>query len=513
MTNNTETQVQSGADGAVDHHGEILPELSKRASRINISRIEASRRIAKTPGGHPGTGWFYDFMNSFARRAFRCQFRTVEITGTDNISNDAGMLTVAWHTNALIDPMCISVTQSKRLVFGGRHDMITRPIIGPIASRMGSQPVIRQAELARGGTSSEAAARINGKTMLTLAECIAHGHASALFPEGTSHEDSQMRRLRTGPMRSVIAAHSISVERGLPEPHMLPVGLHFRVSWHFRTDAWIEYGPPISLTEFLHAPEDRQKLIAGEWVEAPSDAVNTLRNRVSERLKPMTPDAESWNQHRAWHVLGHARALAKGNTLDTWREEVLAARDVRELIRSDDEKLIYSMPLANRISNALDDAGLDGRSLSSEGIRTPRMNEKLAIIPAILLAILSAPLTLFSSGVQIIAAKILGDNTDEGRDARPTFHILFALLGPLLIWPFPAMIIAIVGYYLGLSILQVFGLLIASPITFSISNKIALIAWDNYVIARNASRIGRFSSSSLGKKTQSDAEELLAVLK
>jgi predicted membrane protein len=75
------------------------------------------------------------------------------------------------------------------------------------------------------------------------------------------------------------------------------------------------------------------------------------------------------------------------------------------------------------------------------------------------------------------------------------------------------MIIAIVGYYLGLSILQVFGLLIASPITFSISNKIALIAWDNYVIARNASRIGRFSSSSLGKKTQSDAEELLAVLK
>ena len=98
------------------------------------------------------------------------------------------------------------------LVFGGRHDLITRPIIGPIASISGAQPVLRQAELARGGASSEAGARINGKTMLTLAECIAHGHGTALFPEGTSHEESKMRSLRTGPVRSVLAANSIAHE-------------------------------------------------------------------------------------------------------------------------------------------------------------------------------------------------------------------------------------------------------------------------------------------------------------
>ena len=133
-------------------------------------------------------------IRGLSRLAMNQQFRTIEVTGQEHIAEIAGILTVGWHTNGLIDPSTIFVTQPKMLVFGGRHDLITRPIIGPIASLSGAQPVLRQAELARGGASSEAGLRINGKTMLTLAECIAHGHGTALFPEGTSHEDSKMRR-------------------------------------------------------------------------------------------------------------------------------------------------------------------------------------------------------------------------------------------------------------------------------------------------------------------------------
>ncbi len=55
-------KIQSGDDGAVDHHGEALPQLSKVAARINVNKIRAARREAKNPGDHPGVGWFYDFM-------------------------------------------------------------------------------------------------------------------------------------------------------------------------------------------------------------------------------------------------------------------------------------------------------------------------------------------------------------------------------------------------------------------------------------------------------------------
>ena len=35
--------VQSGDDGAVDHHGDILPPLSKSASQIDVEKIEKRR--------------------------------------------------------------------------------------------------------------------------------------------------------------------------------------------------------------------------------------------------------------------------------------------------------------------------------------------------------------------------------------------------------------------------------------------------------------------------------------
>ncbi len=509
-----EQTVQTGDDGAVDHHGEILPPLSKSASRIDVEKIESKRRTGKKAGDHPGVAWFYHMMRGLCRLAINQQFRTIEITGQENISEDAGILTVGWHTNGLIDPSTIFVTQPKMLVFGGRHDLITRAVIGPIASLSGAQPVLRQAELARGGASSEAGARINGKTMLTLAECIAHGHGTALFPEGTSHEDSKMRRLRTGPVRSVIAANSIAHEKGLPEPHLLPVGLHYRTSWYFRTDAWFEYGKPIPLDGAIHPPEDRARLMAGEWVEAPAERVNQLRDEVRARLAPMTPDASTWDEHRCWHLLGHLQALAQGDKLTTWRQEVLAARKARDQIREGDQNLETHQQAADKIAKRLHATGLDGRSLDLQGLRVPRISERLAIIPALILAILSAPLTLVGSGLMILMGKIMGDRTDEGLDARTTYHLLASMLGPLLIWPLPIIGIAC-AFWIFLPDFRVWTPLFALslPILFHISNKLALSAWDFYVIARDATRIARLRKHPETKSIDEEITKLLAALK
>ena len=57
-----EQTVQAGDDGAVDHHGEVLPTLSKSASRINVEKIESKRRTVQNPGDHPGVVWFYRMM-------------------------------------------------------------------------------------------------------------------------------------------------------------------------------------------------------------------------------------------------------------------------------------------------------------------------------------------------------------------------------------------------------------------------------------------------------------------
>ena len=507
--------VQSGDDGAVDHHGEVLPTLSKRASHIDIKKIEKNRRQSSKQGEHPGVAWFYRMMRGLSRMAIHQNFRTIEVTGQEHISKDAGILTVGWHTNGIIDPVSLVVTQPKMFVFGARHDLITRPLIGPLSSLAGAQPVIRQAELARGGTSNEVASRINSKTMLTLAECIAHGHGTALFPEGTSHEDANMKRLRTGPMRSIIAANSIAYEKGLPSPHLLPVGLHYRTQHHFRTDAWFEYGAPISLDDAIHPEEDRARLINGEWVEAPADIVNKLRDDVRDHLTPKTPDASTWDEYRAWHVLGHIQAISNEQKLGSWREEVLAARSVRDNIRNEDSTFSSLQPTAHRIGETLYSAKLDGRALDSQGLRKPSIGETLSFIPALLLALLSAPLTLYGSGVMILIGKILGDNTDEGLDARASYHFLASQLGPLIIWPFPIgifVIVAIVGPWT-LAPLHIALIAIALPLVFHLSNKGALLAWNLYITSRDARSLNRLRRSSEAQMITKDIVDLLAVLK
>ena len=47
--------------------------------------------------------------------------------------------------------------------------------------------------------------------MLTVAHALSGGYCAIIMPEGIGHQDSQLRHLRTGSMRSAINAASIAI--------------------------------------------------------------------------------------------------------------------------------------------------------------------------------------------------------------------------------------------------------------------------------------------------------------
>jgi uncharacterized RDD family membrane protein YckC len=115
----------------------------------------------------------------------------------------------------------------------------------------------------------------------------------------------------------------------------------------------------------------------------------------------------------------------------------------------------------------------------------------------------------------ILAGKILGDKTDEGLDARTTYHFLASLLGPLIVWPIPIVIfivVAIIGPW-SIPSLQILIISIFLPFAFHLSNKIALFAWDLHIIARDARRLNQLRHGSEGQMIGTDIADLLAVLK
>lgn len=446
-----------GKDGIKDKYGEELPELSKHASILEYEKlldVKPPDFSKKTPGSPFWTRLAY-FVT---QQSINLQYKTFEISGKEKMDKDRGTLTVCWHTNGIMDVMPIINHHPNYLVVGGRHDLVNHPILGFWARRLAVQPVVRQAELIRGGCTEEEAKYLNGRSLLRISKGISSGFGGILMPEGTSHQNSHLIRLKTGPARVLTSAATIANFEGRLKPNLIPVGMHFRKRHLFRTDIWIECCDPVEYKLSQELLEMGSKYVKEEWIEPPADDVYHVRDLLKENLDRITPGAINWDTYRGWRLLGHLKSRIQNKQKLSWREEVEGAREWRKLSEenlgtyqeqkekgpkeSKHSKLFLEAEEAAKI---LDSKNLDGTVINPNG-ELSKMSRKniLKSIPGALLGILLFPFLIFSSGVIMALCYYLGNVTDEGEDARTSIHYVGFITTPLIIWPF----IAILAVYL-----------------------------------------------------------------
>jgi len=503
-----EGMTQIGEDGSVDHHGEALPTLTKASSKVRLDALMSVPQ-PRWDRAIPGSPTWTKLAFVLLRIVARGQFKSMTSEGLERLDTDRGAMCCAWHVNALMDPLCIMLTHPSHFVIGGRHDLVTRPILSFWTRRMAVQPVVRKAELLRGGFSQEEAQNLNGRTLLNLARGISYGHGSALFPEGTAHDESHPIRLRTGPMRTVLAAAAIAHVEGRPLPHLVPVGLHFRVRHHFRTDAHVEYSEPIPV-ELDDIPADLLAAVKrNDWSEPPSEAVTALRDALTPRLRRLTPDTVDWSERRALHVLAHVRARSEARALPDWKSEVMAARAERDALRPEGDRPLDAivpeamtspeLSAAGDVAQRLEAHGLDGRDLDTTG-HGLRRNSPLAVAGGFLRMVQFLPFLpvfLLSMGLQSTLGYVKGNSTDEGVDARTTYHFVFALFASMIVWPIVAAGLAGGAYLTGA--LDVTGMPeAASAVVFMLCFPLFVLsgwsfatAWDGWVVVRGGLRRAR----------------------
>ena len=91
--------------------------------------------------------------------------------------------------------------------------------------------------------------------------------------------------------------------------------------------------------------------------------------------------------------------------------------------------------------------------------------------------------------------RILGDSTDEGLDARSSYHFLAAMFGSLMFWPFMALGILFIEYFnhdtvielLGFDWLVLFGnssthIVLARVVMFLSIFPSLLVEWQNFIV-------------------------------
>ena len=477
---------------------DIEPELSSGAMKLRRKKLD--NLPWDHTGRHPGNPYFWKIILILIGVGLRYIFRRSHYEKIPDF--EGGRVISSMHINGLVDPATLVYSQDRRIISMGRHDLMTMPLIGWFSRRMGSQPVIRKSEIENGVSDEEYARKINDRTLLTMTNCIASGYNAMVMPEGKSHQDPHLHRFKTGPMRFALNAASIAKHRGLPNPALQPVGLHFRCHHWFRTDVFVEFQEPIPVLapEVSGAPE---RLSSGIWEEPPADQVHNLRDTLFSSLSEVSPDAPNWETYRAWHLIGHIKANTSNSQLKTFRDEVLAAREVRGSL-PDGQTTEGLMAPAIEAAKILNDDHLDGRALT--GITLDSRIAWTKAATGIFLMIMMSPITLPSTGIQAFFAWYLGDRTDEGIDARTTYHFLAAMFSPILFWlPLAIFTAFLIHPPSLLSIATVMSILLV----IHISNLVFLFGYDCWSDFSTSRRRAKLASSDRGKRL----EELVSDVK
>ncbi|MDX1498438.1 MAG: lysophospholipid acyltransferase family protein [Woeseiaceae bacterium] len=214
-------------------------------------------------------------------------FRRIDVIGRDRVPGTGPVIFAGNHPNALMDGWLLTAKCGRwPLRFLANAKLWDYPLLGRALAATGAVPVYRREEHGDAVDNSAAFAR--------LFDVIEAGDCVGIFPEGVSHAEPGLMRLKTGTARIALGAAA----RGKVSVSIVPVGLNYIHRHRFRSQVLIEFGPPIRIDATWLA----------RWNEDESQAINDLTDHLARALAAVTLNAPDW---RTLRIIQAARRLYK----------------------------------------------------------------------------------------------------------------------------------------------------------------------------------------------------------
>lgn len=214
-------------------------------------------------------------------------FRRIDVVGMENVPAEGPVIFAGNHPNALMDGWLLTARCGRWPI----HFMVNAKLwkyrlLGPILDATGAVPVYCRAE--QGGEVD------NENAFQRLYEVIEAGNCMGVFPEGVSHVESQLAKLKTGTARIALAVAA----RGKVKVTIIPCGLNYIHRHRFRSQVLLEFGQAI--------------VVGDDWVaqyqQDNQGAVRNLTDQLAQALRDVTLNAPDW---RTLRFVQAARRLYK----------------------------------------------------------------------------------------------------------------------------------------------------------------------------------------------------------
>ena len=207
-----------------------------------------------------------------AEALVRLYYPRRSVEGAERMARDRPVIFVANHPNGLLDPLLLRVATGRPARFLAKSTLFRNPRRLAM-SAFGSIPVYRAHESSGGSSRNE-------ESFARCRAALARHEALALFPEGVSHSDPQLRPLKTGAARIALSAEA-------EHPHALGLGSYRSGSYYerkalFRSRVLLVVGEPLPVAPLLPAYRADERA-----------TVDALTDEIRTRLDEVVLQAES----------------------------------------------------------------------------------------------------------------------------------------------------------------------------------------------------------------------------
>src|ERR1041385_6110368 len=212
----------------------------------------------------------------------RVFFRQIEVVGLEHVPATGPVLFAGNHPHSLIDPILIITTCGRKVHFAAKDSLFKGRLMRAVLRGLGAVPIKRRDD--HDGTReskpevkrAQTAPVDNDAAFAAMFQVLGDGGAIGIFPEGLSHDESQLAKLKTGAARLALGG---AAKTNQPI-HIVPCGLTFIHPKRFRSRVLVQFGPAVTVEPARPNTPDE---------------VRELTSEIENAMRRLTINAPDWD--------------------------------------------------------------------------------------------------------------------------------------------------------------------------------------------------------------------------
>ena len=189
---------------------------------------------------------FYSAVRHVARFWLWFFFRDVEVVRASLVPASGPVLLCINHPNNMIDSLLVGGVLPRKVHYLATAALFRNPLMARFLAACGAIPVYRRQD-------DPDKMDKNADAFAACLRALERGQLVGIYPEGTTHSESRVQRIKTGAAR--IALDYQAAGRGAPLT-LIPVGITFEARKAFRGHVRLSFGEPIALAAYAPVYRD-----------------------------------------------------------------------------------------------------------------------------------------------------------------------------------------------------------------------------------------------------------------